>query len=613
MKKTFLAITALAAMLFAGCTSSDELTTLESIKTADNTPTPVKFGTYMGKVGTRSLAQSYSKGTIGNADATKRGITDLKKAQFGVFAYSTGSKDYRGETTTPDPFDWTTANANGTWKYDERNAGTPRSGAPNFMYNEKIYWSGDAVDSEGAQWVYDVVKYWPNGIDAANATYNSSNPSTTSIQNQYGKLSFFAYSPYMQEASATDVTGGPTGVVAKKVNTPMKYDNGTPADDSDDKENGIIGISTNESPTNVWVKYVMPSANVTDAVDLLWGLSGKNSYIESDGSNPSLTIGSNYNENLTKEIVKTGSNVERVKFLFKHALTKIGGATTSDESESITGDPAQCGFKVVVDIDGNHATGTAGQDNQTTYFPDDAFSNNKTLVTLKEVKIRDSKSVYTDNDVPGFTDTPSNLINSGWFNIEEGKWENGAVEGGAGATYKVIANNTDTDTDNAIYTLNEAIKEIGAKKNGEAGDGKELESGNASWNATVNPKGVTTTATPLFANENVPGLMLIPGGSGNDIFITVDYIVRTADPKLAAGYSEVEQVITNKVSLASVQPNKYYTIIIHLGLTSVKFEAKVADWQTHVGGSYDTDGNYSDGGSAANEQSIWLPSNVVGS
>lgn len=45
MKKTFLAISALAAMLFAGCTSSDELTTLESIKTADNTPTPVQFGT----------------------------------------------------------------------------------------------------------------------------------------------------------------------------------------------------------------------------------------------------------------------------------------------------------------------------------------------------------------------------------------------------------------------------------------------------------------------------------------------------------------------------------------------------------------------------------------
>jgi outer membrane lipoprotein SlyB len=49
MKKNFLAITALAAVLFAGCTSSDELTTLESIKTADNTPTPVQFGTVHGE------------------------------------------------------------------------------------------------------------------------------------------------------------------------------------------------------------------------------------------------------------------------------------------------------------------------------------------------------------------------------------------------------------------------------------------------------------------------------------------------------------------------------------------------------------------------------------
>ena len=54
MKKTFLAMTALAAMLFAGCTSSDDLTTRETITKANEAATPINFGTYMGKTGTRA-------------------------------------------------------------------------------------------------------------------------------------------------------------------------------------------------------------------------------------------------------------------------------------------------------------------------------------------------------------------------------------------------------------------------------------------------------------------------------------------------------------------------------------------------------------------------------
>ena len=54
MKKSLLAMTVLAAMLFAGCTSSDEITTLESIKQAENAPTAIEFGTYVGRTGTRS-------------------------------------------------------------------------------------------------------------------------------------------------------------------------------------------------------------------------------------------------------------------------------------------------------------------------------------------------------------------------------------------------------------------------------------------------------------------------------------------------------------------------------------------------------------------------------
>ena len=158
---------------------------------------------------------------------------------------------------------------------------------------------------------------------------------------------------------------------------------------------------------------------------------------------------------------------------------------------------------------------------------------------------------------------------------------------------------------------NEKIKEIGAKKNGAGGDGKELQSGNASWDASANPVGVTLTPTDVFCNENVPGLMLIPGGTAT-IYVTVTYVVRTADPKLNAGYSEVEQTITNAVSLASLESNKYYTIIMHLGLASVKFEAVVADWVSNDGTTFNENGTAIDPTTPTeNREVIWLPSNVV--
>lgn len=104
---------------------------------------------------------------------------------------------------------------------------------------------------------------------------------------------------------------------------------------------------------------------------------------------------------------------------------------------------------------------------------------------------------------------------------------------------------------------------------------------------------------------------MIPG-SNSTFYVYIDYFVRTADANLDGGYSEVEQKITNRVKIngSNLEPNKFYKIILHLGLTSVKFEAVVADWQTNASGTYAADGTYSPSGTA-NEEKIWLPSNVV--
>lgn len=547
----------------------------------------------MGRTGTRATqGQVYKSGPIDDADNDVNHVVSLAKAQFGVFAYFTGDKNYRESYNT-----W----GAGTWKTDNATK------YPNFMYNEHLIWS-TSVPTD--MWIYSPVKYWPNGDDKGSAGNTTANPSNTAEQNAAAKLSFFAYAPYMQEGTVAttgaDIPTSPATVTAKNVASPLTIDD----DDNGatpEVNNGIVAISDNTSPTNVWVKYVMPVATEDKAVDLLWGIRGQKTYTEADGSNNTVTnlTDITYNTDLTKQATN-----ERVSFLFKHALTKIGGVTATS-TESADGQPSKCGFKVVVDIDKNSASATTeGQSNQTAYFASD-FSNTTTLVTLKSVKIRDLTTVVADGDVPGASGT-SDLLKSGWFDIESGTWHLTNAE--RGGIYSVIADylsTTDADLNTSPYSLNVKIKEIGAQKHSAGSTGKELEDGNASWDPSANPIGVTTIPTDVFANENVPGLMLIPGGS-QTLYITVNYVVRTADPKLAAGFSEVEQTITNKVTLSSLSPNKYYTIIMHLGLTSVKFQAVVADWATNNATEYNEDGTVVDPGTPTdNIEVIWLPSNVV--
>ena len=518
----------------------------------------------MGKTGT---TRAYVKGAIGNATDAAQGITDLKEAQFGVFAYLTT---------------------------DDYNPATPTSLAPGFMYNQQITWNA----SSPAAWVYSPVKYWPNGIDAANA----STPSNTALQKTVQKLSFFAFAPY---TTATAAYSGTFPTALSATTDALQNDN----------TNGIKAITTNAFTGNVWVKYLLPKAQEDEAVDLLWGVRGDFQYTETDNTNnpdPAYTslTGNEYNINLTKQTVG-----EKVKFLFKHALTKIGGQTYTSEDNTAAADGDKVGFKIVADVDVNTEATTGDHDDQNTYLGSD-FDQTKTLITLKSIKIQDGKTATDDAETPVTGITETGIYNSGWFNIETGTWDKQETVGD-GSTINIAAKSADanqTNTTDTEYSINPNIREAASYSKSDGEGAKKLAAGGATWSAAA-PTGIYTTAVSVFAKETIPGLTLIPGTANQNLYITVDYLVRTADPNLASGYSEVEQVISNKVSLSSLQPNKFYTIIIHLGMTSVKFEAVVADWQTTVNGTYDEAGHFTPGtdpgDNAPIESHFWLPSNVV--
>lgn len=253
-----------------------------------------------------------------------------------------------------------------------------------------------------------------------------------------------------------------------------------------------------------------------------------------------------------------------------------------------------------------------GTDNQGSYFPE-SFTCQRTLVTLQSVHVRDAYT-YSQEAGAAIAPTESNLNTWGWFNLSSAQWANsgyadkgtavgtGANGGAHGARVDLLVDNTATG---ANINADVAEQGIGTTKVIDADSPKWI------WNS-ARPTGVTTTPKAVYANEDNAGFMLIPGDEPQTLYVTVDYFVRTADPQLARGYSEVEQIITNRVDVGGLQANKYYTLLIHLGLTSVKFEAVVADWATNGGDNYDEDGNTLPGDPATeNDLPVWLPSNVV--
>lgn len=133
MKKnlTMMAFVACAALTIVSC-SNDEVTD-SAVKQEQQA---VTFGTYVGR-------GVQSRGTVTNLDALKN------TGNFGVTASYTETNNFSA------------------------------AALPNFMYNQKVTWSGTA-------WTYNPVKYWPMEKDA--------------------QVSFFAYGPYSDNAYVEHAT-----------------------------------------------------------------------------------------------------------------------------------------------------------------------------------------------------------------------------------------------------------------------------------------------------------------------------------------------------------------------------------------------------------------------
>ena len=322
-------------------------------------------------------------------------------------------------------------------------------------------------------------------------------------------------------------------------------------------DKGITALSSNSTAGDPTVSYTL-GASGADA-DLLWGTAGENGNTTSGAKQNGTTFSgakAAVNANLSKMKVDG-----KVKFNFKHALAKFGGTGTSADGKT--------GLQVVADIDNGTAV-TGG-----------TLNGEETKITVKSIKI---ESVNSDGS------KDKSIATSGTLNLATGVWT--TTDANMGKIDYEINSKAVTATQGATtQTMNTTIAEPASV---------------TGWDAL--PTGVTTDAQSVYTEETP--LLIIPDGNDHTLRISIDYIVRTKNASLHKGYTEVEQSFYKDLTLKSVSLNAKYNLLIHLGLTSVKFDATVSDWTNTIAGGT-TSGTASDPATATDPIVIYMPANVA--
>jgi hypothetical protein len=524
MKKVLFFAAAAIAML-ASCSQSDDLTA-PTVAQNDQQQTAIEFGTYMGKA---AQTRSGSTGEILNT-------TNLKdKGGFSVFAYYTGATDYAGNQT---------------------------STAPNFMYNQAV------TSTDGTSWTYTPIKYWPNEYAAGNVDDKGAQGAAAN-----GKVSFFAYAPYVTVTS-TDIDAAITG---KNNNTNVAIA-ATEAVKTEATTSGIVAVTKNSLAKNPYLQYKLANIkSLAENVDLLWGTSGTLGQTATGTAQTGATLDGGkaaVNVNLNK--MKTSG---KIGFNFKHALAIVGGKNTATAPATPVG--------LTIQRECDEPVSTWG-----------ASSYTSTKITVE--------SIVITNDVDGdnhLTTAGEGIIQGGVLNLATGEWNTDDPSTADALIFTQTIDGTGTG-DN--YKLNSLISENGVS----FADNAAV----TSWfsyatDADGDTKpGVTETKKSVYdASDAASPFVFVPGQTPK-LKVTITYKVRTYDTNLANYRSEVTQTISKVITFGNaVELNKRYNVNIILGLTSVKFQATIADWED---GHIDNNGTPTD--PSDDTDNIYLPINVTG-
>jgi len=313
--------------------------------------------------------------------------------------------------------------------------------------------------------------------------------------------------------------------------------NGVPVGATEDELN-ITALSKNSATGDPIVKYIVDT-NPATSVDLCWGVAANpTGYTQIAGTGSVPAEGDNF-ENLVKEEKAADG---KINWLFKHALAKLN-------------------VKVIMNVDEATPSITAS-----------ALVDANTKVCIREITLG------------GFLMKGALNLNS-----EDGK--------GADATPNWLAYDGATE---AVYegpvTFFDGFK-----------DGKELTDNNIQKNEKptgLNPVLIAGQSIPTDAFVNLwdgaadadEPIYVIP--TGEPMTCNIVYDVDTKDANLTGILSDGKthgSSVENNINYAkgtglapenvfdAIEAGKAYEVKIYVGLTSVKFEASVKDWDDTPG------------------------------
>lgn len=412
---------------------------------------------------------------------------------------------------------------------------------PNFMYNTQ-------VKKVGTKWTYNPVMYWPNEFKNASAE-------------NIDRVSFFAYAPYVE---VDNTTGIPYADQAnwktdKKLITT--------------EEKNITAISKNTATGDPIVKYVVDTDPNT-SVDLLWGVASNTAatkYVAIDNGVSAVTVTPGLPFlNLVKPNEPTDADGGVVSFNMCHALSKLNidvkyisdAETPTGASEDINAAETRVyirsikigGFVMKAALDLNNKDiqeiGTTGKYRGKALWKD--YDGKSALSWSDNVKFFDGRK-----DGKEGTESGDNL-NESYLGLNPLLLENYVNDTWAGTEW--------------IKTYFEGGKTPGVTK-----EAQNLFAGKIAAAADVPANDLPIYVIPV----------------NDEIDIEIEYDVLTADGNVATFLSDglthgtlTKNIIRKKskeifgtTDPVKMEDGKSYIIHLILGMTSVKIEAEVTDFE----------------------------------
>lgn len=433
----------------------------------------------------------------------------------------------------------------GVFSYYSDSESYSETSKPNFMYNQKV---------SGENWTYSPLKYWPNefGKNAASEGQD--------------RLTFFAYAPYVEVNPST-------GRILKDADNP----------ETTSATSGIVGMTSNTASGDPYIKYYA-DMDPDKRVDLCWGVAKDdlNESVDAEYAINAITAGEPYIDVIKP---KTGA---LINFDFKHALASVN-------------------VKIDTDINFERVNGQEHPENA-------ADVDNFTRIWVRSVTFE------------GFTDKGRLNLNSRvgegegpqWFDLtNDSPVASGVVSVYDGRTDGKEGRENATAKKETPATLNTKIVQSAPY------DKAKLEDATTP-KLTISDAvpGVTKTTVNLFdALAAEAPVFVIP--TDENLKVTIVYDVETYDPNLATFLSDgavrgssIQNTIEKEITftdgdevITKLEAGKKYTINLHLGLTSVKFDASVTDWAAGYGTDVDlpyntADGHYTAEGAAAHNAGL---------